>query len=369
MNLTAVIPYTVRTPTYSFTVEKAMQARDFHKTINGYHPTPLVGLPSLAGMLGIGGLYVKDESKRFSLNSFKGLGGSYAMHCLADNRKSRTFVTATDGNHGRGVAWAAKMLGQKAVVYLPKGTSAERVTHIRKLGAVAELTDMPYDDCVRFAAGQAKENNWILIQDTAWDGYTEIPALIMQGYTTMGIEICEQLGYVRPTHIFLQAGVGAMAGAMTGFFMSCYGRHKPVITIVEPDGADCIFRSVRAADGKRHFCTDLHTVMAGLSCGEPCTIGYEILEQYADFALSCEDFIAADGMRILGNPLDGDTRIISGESGAVCVGAVAEILTRQPQMKQTLGLSADSVVLCISTEGDTDRDNYRNIVWHGAYSR
>ena len=359
-------------PLHSFGPAAAREALAFHRTLPGYSPTPLASLRGLAGALGLKSLYVKDESARFGLNSFKSLGGSYAMQkLLSEDPARQTFVTATDGNHGRGVAWAARTLGRQAVVYMPRGTAPERLDNILRLGAQAEITEYEYDDCVRLALAMSRENGWTLIQDTAWEGYERIPALIMQGYTTMGLEITEQLNGIRPTHIFLQAGVGSMAGALTDFFAGFYPDEKPVITIVEPTGAACFYETALANDGKRHFVRDMHTIMAGLCCGEPCTIAWDIISRFADHAIACEDKAAADGMRILGNPLPGDRRIISGESGAASLGAIAELMTEENcrDIRERIGLNSDSVVLCISTEGDTDRQNYRNIVWYGAYGR
>ena len=366
MQLTKINHHAPASDAVRFGVDKAQEAAAFHRTLPDYAPTPLVSLQNLASALGIASLWVKDESPRFGLNAFKGLGGSFAMHRLAEGRTGKlTFVTATDGNHGRGVAWAAQRLGHESCVYLPRGTARERLENILKLGAHAELLDLAYDDAVRHAASMAERNGWILIQDTAWPGYEEIPALIMQGYTTMGLEIAAQLGEEKPTHIFLQAGVGAMAGAMAAFFADLYGAGRPKVIIVEPDGADCIFRTAYADDGKLHFCGDeIHTIMAGLCCGEPCTVGWEMLRSHADFALSCADSVAASGMRVLGRPLPGDAPIVSGESGAVTVGALCALMSDADcaELRSRLGLDASSAVLCISTEGDTDRENYRRIV-------
>ena len=382
-----------------FTVKHAQTARSFHSTFPGYAPTPLAELDTLAETLGIAGMYVKDESYRFGLNAFKGLGGSYSLaRYIADQlRKEKaapdtdiqvlsfaeitseetrgklgeiTFVTATDGNHGRGVAWTAHMLGQKAVVYMPKGSVQERLENIRRLGAEAEITDVNYDDTVAFAARQAEEKGWILIQDTAWEGYEEIPTWIMQGYMTLGLEAVEQLGGRKPTHIFLQAGVGAMSGALAAFFTDYYGADKPVITIVEQNKADCIYQTALADDGRVHTVTgDLATIMAGLACGVPCTIGWNELNRCAENFASVPDWVAAKGMRILGNPAGTDRRVISGESGAVTTGFVCEVMQNESlaELRQTIGLDRNSVVLCISTEGDTDRENYRRIVWDGKY--
>lgn len=204
-----------------------------------------------------------------------------------------------------------------------------------------------------------------MVQDTSWEGYEKIPQWIMQGYTTMGWELVHQLKE-RPTHIFLQAGVGAMAGAMCGFFADYYGGQRPVITIVEPDKADCIFRTAEAGDGRLHTVGgSLDTMMAGLACGEPCPAGWEQIHAYASHYASVPDWVAAKGMRVLGNPLGADTRIVSGESGAVTLGFVYEIL-HNPELigfKKQLQLDENSKILCISTEGDTDSSNYRRVVW------
>ena len=376
-----------------FNPETARKVQDFHKSFPDYQVTPLVLLNDFARRFGISGLYVKDESTRFGLNAFKGLGGSYCIgsyiaHQLGmdisqlsygkitsqeikDKIGTLTFVTATDGNHGRGIAWTAKRLGQKAVIYMPKGSAAERLNNIRKLGAEATITDFNYDDTVRYASQQAEKNSWILVQDTAWPGYTQIPGWIMQGYMTMAYEAIQQMGNVKPTHIFLQAGVGAMSGALTGLFSAYYGdENRPLITIVEPNKADCIYRTAAANDGKLHTVTgNMESIMAGLCCGEPCTIGWDILKDHADYFVSVPDWVAAKGMRILGNPLGRDQRIISGESGAATTGFVAEVLQNSSldYLKQELGINDNSTILCFSTEGDTDAMNYRHIVWDGLY--
>lgn len=163
-----------------------------------------------------------------------------------------------------------------------------------------------------------------------------------------------------------------MAGAVAGFFAGVYGKDRPIITIVEPDKADCIFRTAKAADGRLHFVTgDMDTIMAGLACGEPCSIGWNVLKDYADYFISCPDYMAAQGMRILGNPAAGDSRVIAGESGAAAFGCVSEILRnpRYAQIKERLKLNKTSRALFFNTEGDTDRENYRSIVWDGIYGR
>ena len=374
-------------------LENARKVQAFHGSFPMYQETPLVNLKETAKILGVGGIYVKDEAFRFGLKAFKVLGGSYAMGSYLAQKLGRsiqelpyerlvsaevkkelgdiTFVTATDGNHGRGVAWTASRLGQKAVVYMPRGSARERLENIQAEGAQASITDLNYDEAVRLANRQGEEKGWVMVQDTAWEGYEDIPEWIMQGYGTMGYEAFCQLPE-KPTHIFLQAGVGSMAGAVTGFFAGVYGKERPVITIVEPNKADCIFRTAQASDGKLHFVTgDMDTIMAGLACGEPCSIGWKVLKDYADNFISCPDYMAAQGMRILGNPAAGDDRVIAGESGASAFGCVSEIL-RNPEyagIKEKLGLNEHSRILFFNTEGDTDQENYRSIVWDGAYGK
>jgi diaminopropionate ammonia-lyase len=376
-------------------VDVAKEVMSFHQSFPMYTETPLRHMKNLARELGLGSIYVKDESYRFGLNAFKVLGGSFAIGNFLAKKLNRSisempyeklvseevrkelgdmvFVTATDGNHGRGVAWTANQLKQHSVVYMPKGSSQERLNNIIAEGADASITEFNYDGAVRLANKMAEENGWVMVQDTAWEGYEDIPTWIIQGYSTMGLEAYEQLsrlGEDKPTHIFLQAGVGSMAAAITGLFASIYGEDRPIITIVEPNKADCIYRTAEANDGKLRFVTDdMDTLMAGLACGEPCTIGWNILRDYADNFISCPDFTAAEGMRILGNPPRGDERVISGESGAATLGCVAEIMTNEnlAWMREKLRLDENSRVLFFSTEGDTDKKSYIDIVWNGKY--
>ena len=376
----------------NYTLETARQVRKFHESFPMYGPTPLAKLPETAKLMGIGEIYVKDESHRFGLNAFKVLGGSYAMGNYLAGRLGKplsetgyavltapetrealgdiTFITATDGNHGRGVAWTAGTLGQKSVVHMPKGSAAERLNNIRAAGARADIIDGNYDDAVRLSRQEAAENGWVIVQDTSWEGYEEIPGWIMQGYCTMALEAWEQLPQ-KPTHIFLQAGVGSMAAAVAAFFASVYGEDRPRIVIVEPNSADCFYRTARADDGKCHVVTgEMKTIMAGLACGEPCPMALEILKDCADHFIAFPDWAAAKGMRILGNPLGKDDRVTSGESGASSFGCFAALATEPElaEIKQELGLNETSRVLFFSTEGATDRENYRRIVWDGTFA-
>ena len=382
--------------TAAFGLEQAQRVRHFHQSFPEYSVTPLVKLEVLAEELGVQSIYVKDESYRFGLNAFKVLGGSYAIareigrllglkeeeltlgRLLAPDVKERlgtlTFVTATDGNHGRGVAWTAQRLGHRAVVFMPKGTAAERLENIRRLGAEASITNVNYDDTVRLARAYAAEHKGIIVQDTSWEGYDEVPLHIMQGYTTMGSEIVEQLqayGNIKPTHVFLQAGVGAMAGAMAGFIADYYKERRPLITIVEPNQADCLYRTALANDGQLHAVGGaLDSIMAGLCCGEPCSLGWRQLAAYADNFVAMPDRAAALGMRVLGSPMGSDAAVVAGESGAAGFGLAMAALWEQDlaELKRSLQLDAKSVILCISTEGATDVANYRRIMWEGAWS-
>ena len=368
----------------------AEQVQHFHRSFPAYAQTPLTELPALAAYLGLAGISIKDESFRFGLNAFKVLGGSYAMgrfiadrldipalqmnypDMISPETRRRlgdiTFITATDGNHGRGVAYTAAQLGQRCIVLLPAGTVPERLQNIAALGAEASITQFCYDDTVRLAASLEAENGYVLIQDTAWEGYEEIPARIMQGYTTLAREILSQQKSM-PTHLLLQAGVGSMAAAVAACFAQAAGPALRII-IVEPEDADCIYQSAKAGDGLPHATEgSLHSIMAGLCCGEPCTLALKILRQTASDYVTITDDIAALGMRVLGNPLPGDPRIVSGESGASTTGFLVELM-RHPaygQLRDELGLCPDSRVLCISTEGATDLLNYRAVVWNGKY--
>ncbi|MCC5438374.1 diaminopropionate ammonia-lyase [Clostridium botulinum] len=377
--------------------EEIKKARDFHQSFPQFTKTPLVNLDNLAKHLGVAGIYVKDESYRFGLNAFKVLGGSFSMGKYLAKRLGKdiselsyeklnsedarkklgdiTFITATDGNHGRGVAWTATQLNQKSIVYMPKGSSLTRLENIRKEGAKASITEFNYDDAVRLAASEAKENGWIMVQDTAWEGYEEIPTWIMQGYGTMASEALEQLKELnvkKPTHIFVQAGVGSLAGAVQGYFASVFKDECPITVIVEADEADCLYRSAIAGDGKPRAVTgDMPTIMAGLACGEANTIGWEVLKSYSSTFVSCPDWVSANGMRMLGNPIKEDKKIISGESGAVTAGLLKAIMTEDDmkELREQLNLDENSRILLFSTEGDTDPDKYRKIVWNGEYSK
>ena len=265
-------------------------------------------------------------------------------------------------------------LGQKAVVRMPKGTTRTRFDNIAKEGATVTIEEVNYDDCVRMAAAEAaKTEHGIIVQDTAWDGYEEIPSWIMQGYGTLVLEADQQLkemGVERPTHVFVQAGVGSLAGAVVGYFAHKYKDNPPVMAVCEASAADCLYRSAVAKTGNLVNVTgDLQTIMAGLACGEGNMIGWDILKNHVDVFASCPDWMSAKATRIYANPLGDDPHVVSGESGSVPLGFCFTALHDEDakDLKEALKLDENSVVLVISTEGDTDPVRYREIVWDGLY--
>ena len=371
-----------------FTRDAADDPRRFHRSLAAYAPTRLAALPSASASLGLGGVYVKDESSRFGLKAFKGLGGSYAMFRVLCERfgldarevdfrdfqrpelqrrcRDITFATATDGNHGKGVSWAAGLFGCRARVFMPAGSVEARRRAIEEAGnATAEVTAGNYDQTVEHAARLARDNGWILLQDTSWEGYEAYPRWIAEGYLTLAAEAADQLGGVRPTHVLLQAGVGSMAGAVAGYLLDRYRDRPPHIIIVEPDVAACVYASAQAGDGEmRSIGGNPRTIMAGLNCGTPCGIVWPVLRDGAFAYAACPDSTTIRGMRAYAHPHAGDEPIVSGESGAVTYGALIEMAS-DARLRDLLGLDADSNVLLVNTEGDTDPDSYREIV-HGS---
>jgi diaminopropionate ammonia-lyase len=373
----------VGTSLFSPTV--ARQVRRFF----GQDPTPLVPLRGLASKLGLAGIYAKDESKRLGQQAFKVYGGTYAMavwiskaigvdlaevaslqdlrtRYFKDGRGPTTFVTCTDGNHGRAVAWAAKQLGQKAVVFMPKGSAAARVEHVRSHGGECTVTELNYDHTVEYASEQASKNGWVLLQDTTLPGYTEIPTWIMQGYTAMADEALEQMleiDGIRPTHVLLQVGVGSMAGAVSAYLSeraAADGTAAPIIVTLEPKNAACAFETAKRGDGKTVTVEgDLETMIAGLACGELSTLGWPILAKEVRGGYCwIEDDLAGNGMRLLSS---------EGVEGGECGGAAPGLLQRlmdphcklAAEVRTRIGLEKDSRVLFFNTEGATDPDMYK----------
>ena len=321
-------------------LDHVKKARAFHQSFPQYTVTPLARLDGQAARLGLSNLCVKDESYRFGLNAFKVLGGSFAManyiadetgkdvaECtfdyltsdqLAKDFGQATFFTATDGNHGRGVAWAANKLGQKAVVHMPKGSTKPRFDNIAAEGATVTIEEVNYDECVRMAAAEADAcERGVIVQDTAWEGYEKIPSWIMEGYGTMASEAAEQLREMainRPTHVFVQAGVGSLAGAWWATSPTCIPITRPPLSWSSALRPPACTRALPPATATRASWT-----ATCLHHGRPVLWraqhpGWDILRNHATAFVSCPDWVTARGMRTLGAPEKGDPRVISGES-------------------------------------------------------
>lgn len=369
--------------------ETAKQVLRFHRSIPGYRETRLVSLQAAARHFGVEAIYVKDESARFGLKAFKGLGGSYCMFRIlceklgldpssADYRTflredirracaQTEFATATDGNHGKGVSWAAKLFGCKAYVFMPRGTVEARRRAAEEAGnAKAVITGLNYDQTVLHTASLVRENGWTLIQDTSWEGYEKIPGWIIEGYLTMAAEAAAGMQPGTPTHIFLQAGVGSMAGGVASYFINTCGHEKPKITIAEPAQAACFYESIRQNDGLMHSIPgDPVTIMAGLNCGTPCSLVWPVIRDSCACFCACEDSVTELGMRRYAAPLNGDPAVVSGESGAVTYGLLLSVLA-SPQRRELFGIGRDSVILLFNTEGNTDPNGYKRVISGGS---
>jgi len=354
----------------------------------GYAPTPLHRLPGLAASLGLGELRYKDEGTRFGLKSFKALGGAYAVFRLLKSKIEAanpgatvtseqviagawreivaqvTVTCATDGNHGRSVAWGAQLFGCRCVIYIHQHVSEGRRAAIARYGAEVVRVPGNYDDSVRHAAEQAAMNGWTVVSDTTYEGYRDIPVDVMHGYGVMAREIARQYAGAPPTHVFVQAGVGALAASVCASFWLEWGERRPALVVVEPVRADCFFQSALAG---RPVAVggDLETVMAGLACGEVSPLAWEIVAAGAQAFAVVDDRFALDGVRRFAMPAGGDPAIVSGETGAAGLAALLAVLPQAP-MREALGLDAHSRVLLLGSEGDTDPEIYRGIVGRSA---
>ena len=364
--------------------QSCRQAQNEIRCWPGYAPSPLVRLDGLARKLGVGALYYKDESGRFGLGSFKALGGAYqVMRVLQQDIARRhgrevplseirdgtwrdttgdvTVVTATDGNHGRSVAWGAQQFGCRARIYIHAEVSESRRQAMAALGAEVIRIDGGYDDSVRLAASEAQANNWVVVSDTSYEGYLELPRFVMQGYSVMAEEMLEQLaGLPAPTHFLVQGGVGGIAATLCAVFWEHYGEQRPRFMVVEPDLAPCLYESARAGRPTA-VAIEHETVMAGLSCGEISVLAWPILAAGADDFVTVPDALVAPMMRLLADGQDGDRRVVAGESAVAGLAAVAAA-GRSPDLSAALGLNQDSRILLVGTEGATDPLIYREIV-------
>lgn len=331
-------------------------------------------------------LLVKDESHRFGLNAFKALGSTYAVYqfikkyleassldCPAPEQFYRelnlpketfTFCTATDGNHGRGVAWVARQLKQKAITYMPKETVPARIENIRKEGAEVVVVDGSYDDAVARCTKDAHARGWQIISDTGWPGYEQIPRWIQAGYLTMFEEIHAATSNCVDV-VFVQAGVGALAAAAAWYYNIIYPKPHPKLVSVEPLTADCVMQSIQSESGEPMTIEgDPASIMAGLNCGTPSPIAWPFVKQGFDLFMTITDDAGREAMRTFYRPVGDDPRIISGESGAAGLAALTTLVNDPAFVtaREFLHLDATSRVLLINTEGDTDPLGFRAIV-------
>lgn len=362
---------------------KAGEAIREIRTWPGYATTPLYTLTSMAKAAGLGTIYYKDESQRFGLKSFKALGGAYAVtkqlqQAIEERTGRRPSIAgllagefkddvaglvvscATDGNHGRSVAWGAQMFGCGCVIYIHRDVSEGRKQAMEAFGAKVIRIAGNYDESVRQADADAKANGRIIVSDTSYEGYMEIPKDVALGYTVMLNELVTQLDGAIPTHVFVQGGVGGLASAVGGYFWDLWGTRRPRLVIVEPEKANCLQQSAKAG---KPVAVDggLETLMAGLACGEVSALAWKILSVGGDdFMTNSEEAVPAT-MRLLAHGLEQDPAIEAGES-AVPGLAAAVIAAQDPMLSKTLGLDANSRVLVIGTEGATDPELYRTLV-------
>ncbi|RFC65669.1 MULTISPECIES: diaminopropionate ammonia-lyase [Mesorhizobium] len=356
----------------------------------GYSPTPLLRLKGLASKLGIGELHYKDEGQRFGLKSFKAIGGAYAVLAIlqefiagkgikepvsaADliSGKHRNLIAdvvvaaATDGNHGRSVAWGAKMFGCSCVIYLHEHVSTSRQREIEKYGARIVRVKGHYDDSVQRCAADCVANGWFLAGDTSNAATAHVPSLIMQGYTIIADEIADEMGNEAPTHVFVQAGVGGLAAAIAAYYWEKLGAQRPKIIVIEPHRADCIYRSI-AAGKPTAVPGDTNTVMACLAAGEVSAPAWIVLKHATDGVITLPEEAAPEAMRLLAAGVGGDPAIVAGESGCAAVaGLIAATLN--PEVKTLFGLGKDSRIVAIGSEGATDEEAYQRIVGRASES-
>ncbi|MCP3668293.1 MAG: diaminopropionate ammonia-lyase [Gammaproteobacteria bacterium] len=364
-------------------VAKAADAIRDIKSWPDYAVTPLYSLSSLAEAANITSIWYKDESQRFGLKSFKALGGAYAVARQLQKALEKQIGThptitellegrwksevaelvvscATDGNHGRSVAWGAQMFGCGCVIYIHRDVSDGRKQAMEAFGAEVIRIRGNYDDSVRQAAVDALAKDRIIVSDTSYPGYMEIPKDVTLGYTVMLSEIVEQLEGDIPTHLFVQGGVGGLASAISGYFWDLWGNKRPRLVVVEPEQANCLQLSAKAGEPVVVE-GGLKTLMAGLACGEVSALGWQILADGADDFMTLSEEAVPATMRLLAKGYKQDPAIEAGES-AVPGLAVALLARNSEEFAEALGLNAESKVLVIGTEGATDPELYQELV-------
>ena len=350
------------------------------QTWNNYQPTPLLSLKKIASKIGVKNIYYKDESSRLNLDSFKVLGGTYGvLKFIFDKLKNEisedltirkikegyyadiiskyTVTTATDGNHGRAVAFGAKIFGCRCQIFIHSQVSIGRQKAMENLGANVIRISGNYDESLRLCKNEALRNNWHIISDSSYEGYTKYPKYIMAGYTVMAQELEIQLkNKLAPTHIFLQAGVGSFPASICSYFWQ-KDNYKMKNIIVESELAPCLLISAKNNKMSSYNVTK-ETIMAGLSCGEPSLLGWKILNQSADHFITIDDTSIPETMRLLNK---NTPQIESGESSAAGLAALIDLMKKTDLVKR-IGITKESSILLFGTEGATDPEIFKSII-------
>ena len=362
--------------------EAPAKVRPFLALWGDMRETPLVSLPEIATEAGVGEVFLKNEGLRLGRGSFKSLGGAYAVMVLFKRQLEQhlgqpvavaqlvsptahafaervTVCCATDGNHGKSVAAGARLLGCRSVIFIHAGVSQSRAEAIGADEIVR--IDGSYDDSVEEAKRVAEERGWLLVADTSWQGYEDVPELVAQGYTILAEEATRQielLGRGTPTHVFLQAGVGGFAASIAGYLTDAAGDDAPRIAIVEPERAACLFESAKSGKLTSVEPTE-PTIMAMLECFTPSLTAWRMLEKVADVFITIGEEDAMDAMRRLADRAA--EPVVAGESGAAGLAGLLAAAGDEA-LRAALKLDADSRVLLINTETATDPGSFERIV-------
>ena len=329
---------------------------------DNYSPTPLIKLNKLNNELKLNNIYYKDEDKRFDLKSFKALGGAFAVYKIANEKKDIIVSTATAGNHGRSVAWGAQRLGLKCKIFISEIVSESRADAMRNLDAEVIRVKGNYDNSLKECIEQSNKNNWEIVQDVSWEGYKEVPKLIMAGYTIMVKEIIDTIDQNSITHVFLQAGVGGMAASMIAGFAKL-SKNIPQFIVVEPENADCVFQSIK---NNKPTTVDIkkETVMGGMSCGDVSTIAWEILRNSTNYCLTISDEAISTAVALLAEARLSDEKIIGGECAVPGIIALIGSFNNKEYLDK-LKLNEKSNVLLFGCEGLTDKKMYEKLLSDG----
>ena len=327
-----------------------------------YTPTPLCRLNKLEAELGFKEIYYKNEDKRFDLKSFKALGGAFAVNKIANDKGDVTVATATAGNHGRSVAWGAQRLDLKCKIFISEFVSDARALAMKNLGAEIIRVKGNYEASLKECIKQSKQNNWEIVQDVSWEGYKEVPKLIMAGYTIMIKEIMDQIKNDNFTHVFLQAGVGGMAAAMIAGFAK-YSTNIPKFIIVEPENANCVFKSIENNKATTVNIVE-ETIMGGMSCGDVSTVAWEILKYSSNYSLTISDDEISTVVAMLAKAKLSNEKIIAGECAVPGIIALIGLYKKKDYLKK-LDLNSESKILLFGCEGLTDETMYKKLLEEG----